>query len=113
MLVNFHPFHKAVSLLCNIMINKNKSLRCTKAELRHDITVETSRILIDCLTVNLEIVSRQYRNNNQYFAWSSCVLHVFFFGGEGGVFSFAAGCLLTFPSHSVSAYSKNSCSDNF
>jgi len=83
------------------------------AELRHDITVETSRILIDCLTVNLEIVS-QYRNNNQHFAWSSCALHVFFFfGGGGGVCSFAAGCLLTFPSHSVSPYSKNSCSDNF
>ena len=54
------------------------------AELRHDITVETSKILIDCLTVNLEIVS-QYRNNNQHFAWSSCALQPFFLGGGKGV----------------------------
>ena len=51
-LLNFHHFHKVVSLLCQKKIiikkiNKNKLQSCTKVDFKHNITVETLNKISD------------------------------------------------------------------
>ena len=60
LLINFHPFHKVVTLFGD----KTISRRCTKGQFKR-----YWNFLKLCQTMNLEIVS-QWRNNNQHSSWT-------------------------------------------